>query len=208
MIKTFKIGLTTLTALANLTLAAHSEPSEADVNNILHSGRCWAWADTRITNVQYFKAFTQSVVTDPRLPVGVPIYPVRIQVENGWVTQPYRIIDSYDLYCWLTPFGDWIGCQVGYSTKPKPAPTPSPTPDAKLGGIQRSPRPPYPSQALEQHIVGDVKIKIVVKNGEIINAEGTGLPILVDPTVQWIKNNWKFAGAVNGTFTVPITFNP
>ena len=72
--------------------------------------------------------------------------------------------------------------------------------------LLRSPRPPYPQTALQMHIAGDVKVRITVENGTIVDVEATGPPMLASAASRWVKANWKFNPGTNGTFTLPVSF--
>ena len=93
------------------------------------------------------------------------------------------------------------------SQAPTPVPEPSPTiEDTGQGLLLRNPRPPYPPLAVQMHISGDVGVRITVKGGKIVDAEGSGPPMLASATARWVKANWKFNPTANGTFTVPVSF--
>jgi TonB family protein len=72
--------------------------------------------------------------------------------------------------------------------------------------LLRSPRPPYPQTALQMHIAGDVRVRITVENGNIVNVEASGPPVLASGASRWVKENWKFNPGTNGTFTLPVSF--
>ncbi len=57
------------------------------------------------------------------------------------------------------------------------------------------------------HISGDVKVRITVENGNIVNVEAiSGPPVLASAASRWVKANWKFVSTANGTFTLPVSF--
>jgi TonB family protein len=73
--------------------------------------------------------------------------------------------------------------------------------------LLRSPKPPYPPQALQMGIRGDVRVQFTVSNGNIVDVKAiSGPPILSSAVVRWTRANWKFAPDANGTFTLPVTF--
>ena len=73
--------------------------------------------------------------------------------------------------------------------------------------LLRSPKPPYPPQALQMGIRGDVRVQFTVSNGNIVDVKAvSGPPILSSEVVRWTRVNWKFAPDVTGTFTLPVTF--
>jgi outer membrane biosynthesis protein TonB len=72
--------------------------------------------------------------------------------------------------------------------------------------LLRSPSPPYPTVALQMHIAGDVKVRITVENGNIVDVEASGPPVLASAASRWVKANWKFVPAAHGTYTLPVSF--
>jgi len=76
----------------------------------------------------------------------------------------------------------------------------------RSGLLVRSPRPPYPTQALQMHISGDVHVRITVEAGNVVDAEGSGPPMLASAAARWVRTNWKFSPTTNGTFTLPVSF--
>ncbi|MBV9490139.1 MAG: TonB family protein, partial [Verrucomicrobia bacterium] len=78
---------------------------------------------------------------------------------------------------------------------------------ARSGTLIRSPKPPYPSQALQLGIRGDVRVQFTVANGEIVDAKAvSGPPMLSSAVIRWTRANWKFAPGTSGVFTLPVTF--
>jgi protein TonB len=76
----------------------------------------------------------------------------------------------------------------------------------RSGLLVRSPRPPYPSLALQMHISGDVHVTMTVQGGNIVDAEGSGPPMLASAAARWVRANWKFNPTTNGTYTLPVSF--
>ena len=72
--------------------------------------------------------------------------------------------------------------------------------------LVRSPKPPYPPQAMQMHITGDVRVRITVQAGNIIDAEASGPPMLASAASRWVKANWKFSPTASGTYTLPVSF--
>jgi outer membrane biosynthesis protein TonB len=99
---------------------------------------------------------------------------------------------------------DW-GSGWGKAGERQAAPTPEATPRQE-SILLRSPRPPYPPEALQAHIHGEVTLQIKVENGTVVDVEASGDPILANPTAEWIRSNWKFKPAVNRTFPFSVNF--
>jgi outer membrane biosynthesis protein TonB len=76
----------------------------------------------------------------------------------------------------------------------------------RSGLLVRSPRPPYPPQALQMHLTGDVRVKMTVQAGNIVDAEGSGPPMLASAAARWVRGNWKFSPTTTGTYTLPVSF--
>lgn len=76
----------------------------------------------------------------------------------------------------------------------------------RSGLLIRSPRPQYPPQAMQMHISGDVSVRMTVQNGEIVDAEGSGPPMLASAAARWVRANWKFTPTTTGTYTLPVAF--
>ena len=76
----------------------------------------------------------------------------------------------------------------------------------RSGLLVRSPRPPYPAQALQMHLSGDVRVRMIVQAGNIVDAEGSGPPMLASAAARWVRSNWKFSPTTNGTFSLPVSF--
>lgn len=88
------------------------------------------------------------------------------------------------------------------------AESPSPRQEAAARGwrLIRSPKPPYPAEALKKGIQGRVTVRLSVKDGQIITATGIGPEPLADFSAQWVKEHWLFPKDITGTFTLPIVF--
>src|SRR5271157_387004 len=77
----------------------------------------------------------------------------------------------------------------------------------RSGLLVRSPRPPYPPQALQMHITGDVRLRITVQNGDVVDAEASsGPPMLASAAARFVRANWKFSPTTTGTYTLPVLF--
>ena len=75
------------------------------------------------------------------------------------------------------------------------------------GTLIRCPAPPYPLQALQMHITGEVRVAFIVQNGNIVDARAiSGPPMLESYVIRFCKANWKFSPDANGTYTLPVSF--
>jgi outer membrane biosynthesis protein TonB len=77
---------------------------------------------------------------------------------------------------------------------------------SRSGLFVRSPKPPYPPQALQLHISGNVSAVITVSNGTIISVRATGPSLLASAAERWVRSNWQAAPTTSGTFTLPVAF--
>jgi TonB family protein len=69
------------------------------------------------------------------------------------------------------------------------------------------PTPQYPRFALQLGIDGQVRVKVKVQNGAIVEASASaGAPMLGYEAKQWIVRCWKFKPEVTGVFTIPIDY--
>lgn len=96
-------------------------------------------------------------------------------------------------------------------TEPRVDDTPPPIPNEETSETKprliRSPKVPYPPQALQLHITGDVRVQITVSAGRITDVQAISGPgILSSAAARWIKAKWEFAPDQTGTFTVPLVF--
>jgi len=47
---------------------------------------------------------------------------------------------------------------------------------------------------------------MTVQNGNVVDAEASGPPMLASYAVRWVRANWKFTPTTNGTFKLPVEF--
>jgi Gram-negative bacterial TonB protein C-terminal len=134
------------------------------------------------------------------LPVGIDAYKYwYYSVGQRSPVNPY--VDS----------GDGLGQQLfaegfaHYAAIHNPAPPPLPPPPP--GKLISSPRPPYPPQAMSQHISGEVRVKLIVQDGNVVDGVAiSGPQMLTDSVIRWCKGNWKFSPGTNGNYILPMTF--
>jgi hypothetical protein len=74
------------------------------------------------------------------------------------------------------------------------------------GILIRSPKVPYPAQAISEKVSGAIKLQIKVTKGEIVNVEYSGPTLLGKYAASWVQQNWKFRSDADGTYTVPMSF--
>jgi outer membrane biosynthesis protein TonB len=87
------------------------------------------------------------------------------------------------------------------------APNGTGTGGPRSGTLLRSPSPSYPPQALQMHIMGEVRVAFTVQNGNIVDARAiSGPPMLASYVIRFCKENWKFSPNSNGTYTLPVSF--
>ena len=67
--------------------------------------------------------------------------------------------------------------------------------------------PPYPLDARSQRIQAEVRVRIQVKNGKMLNvtAESTSLT-LANSSSRWIRWHWQFRPSVSGVYYLPISY--
>ena len=67
--------------------------------------------------------------------------------------------------------------------------------------------PGYPQDARSLWIQGDVRVRIQVENGKMVNvtAESTS-PILADYSSRWVRWHWQFRPTVSGVYFLSISY--
>jgi len=67
--------------------------------------------------------------------------------------------------------------------------------------------PPYPLDARSQRIQAEVRVRIQVKNGKMLDvtAESTSLT-LANSSSRWIRWHWQFRPSVSGVYYLPISY--
>jgi len=69
------------------------------------------------------------------------------------------------------------------------------------------PTPEYPRSAAALGLDGNVRIEVILANGQIVEASTlSGSPMLAYSARQWILRNWRFKPEVSGVFTIPIEY--
>jgi hypothetical protein len=67
--------------------------------------------------------------------------------------------------------------------------------------------PAYPPEARELRIQAEVRVRVQVKNGKMLNvtAESTSLT-LANSSSRWIRWHWQFRPSVSGVYYLPISY--
>jgi Gram-negative bacterial TonB protein C-terminal len=67
--------------------------------------------------------------------------------------------------------------------------------------------PGYPQDARSRRIQGDVRVRIQVEKGEMLNvtAEST-VPVLAAYSSRWLRWHWQFRPSVSGVYLLPISY--
>lgn len=67
--------------------------------------------------------------------------------------------------------------------------------------------PAYPQDARSPRIQGDVRVRIQVEKGKMVNvtAESTS-PILANYTSRWVRWHWQFRPSATGVYFLPISY--
>ena len=67
--------------------------------------------------------------------------------------------------------------------------------------------PPYPLDARSQRIQGEVRVRIQVENGKMLNVTAKSKSLtLANSSARWIQWHWKFRPSVSGVYYLPISF--
>jgi hypothetical protein len=67
--------------------------------------------------------------------------------------------------------------------------------------------PRYPQDARSLKIQGDVRIRIQVENGKMVNVTAeAGSPLLAAYCSSWVRSNWQFRPSVSGVYFLPIAY--
>jgi Gram-negative bacterial TonB protein C-terminal len=64
----------------------------------------------------------------------------------------------------------------------------------------------YPQLARSLRIQGDVRVRIEVENGKMLNVTAKGNPMLVDYTCRWIRSHWQFRPTISGVYYLPFSY--
>jgi hypothetical protein len=67
--------------------------------------------------------------------------------------------------------------------------------------------PAYPTDARSFRLQGEVRVRIQVENGRMVNvtAESTS-PILANYSSRWVRWHWQFRPTVSGVYYLPISY--
>lgn len=72
---------------------------------------------------------------------------------------------------------------------------------------ETTPPPPYPPAAIKAHEQGEVRLRITLEKGKVIDvATVSGPPALALPAARWIKANWKLRRDISGVYDLATKF--
>jgi hypothetical protein len=137
---------------------------------------------------------------DPSLDYVKNIEPTLSRRRECYFELPKSVLKDSLLLRFTDFFTDNSDVSVFITATPAPTAQPSSL-------LLRSPRPPYPTEALEAHISGNVRVRMTVQDGNIVETEASGPPVLANAAVRWIRSNWRFKPTTNGSFTLPVSFS-
>jgi hypothetical protein len=67
--------------------------------------------------------------------------------------------------------------------------------------------PAYPQDARFLRIQGEVRVRIEVENGKMVNVTAqSGSPILADYSARWVRWHWQFRPSASGVYYLPISY--
>jgi len=67
--------------------------------------------------------------------------------------------------------------------------------------------PAYPPEARELRIQGEVRVRVQVKNGKMVNVTSESKsPILGKYASHWVRWHWQFRPSVSGVYYLPISY--
>ena len=67
--------------------------------------------------------------------------------------------------------------------------------------------PAYPQNARSLRIQGEVRVRIQIENGRMVNVTAeSGSPILADYSSRWVRWHWQFRPSVSGVYFLPISY--
>lgn len=67
--------------------------------------------------------------------------------------------------------------------------------------------PDYPQNARTFRIQGEVRVRIQVENGKVVDVTAESRsPILANYSARWVRWHWQFRPTVSGVYYLPITY--
>ena len=67
--------------------------------------------------------------------------------------------------------------------------------------------PAYPQEARSPRIQGDVRVRIQVDKGKMVNVTAeSASPILASYTSRWIRWHWQFRPSASGVYFLPVSY--
>lgn len=73
--------------------------------------------------------------------------------------------------------------------------------------VETTPWPPCPPAAIKAHEHGNVRLRITLEKGKVIDVTTvSGPPALALPSARWVKAYWKLRPDISGVYDVSFTF--
>jgi hypothetical protein len=67
--------------------------------------------------------------------------------------------------------------------------------------------PAYPQDARFLRIQGEVRVRIEVENGKMVNVTAeSDSPMLADYSAGWVRWHWQFRPTVTGVYFLPVSY--
>jgi hypothetical protein len=74
--------------------------------------------------------------------------------------------------------------------------------------VETTPFPPYPAAAMKAHQQGEIRLRITLEKGRVIDVTTvSGPPTLALPTARWIKACWKLRPDISGVYDLVTGFS-
>jgi hypothetical protein len=76
---------------------------------------------------------------------------------------------------------------------------------------ETTPLPPWPSTAMKAHVQGDIRLRITLEKGSVVDvAVASGPPALALPSANWVKARRKLRPGISGVYdlTTEFSFHP
>ena len=64
----------------------------------------------------------------------------------------------------------------------------------------------YPQLARSLQVQGDVRVRIEVEKGKMLNVTAKGNPMLADYTCRWIRTHWQFRSTISDVYYLSFSY--